>query len=91
VTDTTNGFWQGGRFLQGLTVKTGVAFSTTALELEVAKACAKARETGNALSELAALLQQHPALRRDTQNDENHPLNPLVSLFVQQTLSGPDQ
>ena len=90
-TATTEGFWQGGRFLQGLTVKTGVAFSTTALELEVATACAKARETGDALKELTNLLNKQPALRRDTPTGENHPLNPLVDLFVQQTLSGPAQ
>jgi hypothetical protein len=92
MSTTPTGFWHNGRFVQGLTLKTGGGkFSASHLDLEVAQACARARETGDALTELKTLLNKHPSFSRETTNDELHPLNPLIEVFAQQTFSGPDK
>jgi hypothetical protein len=90
----TKGFWQQGRFVQGATVRTAGTFSTSQLELEVAAAVARARETGQVLAELKALLTDHPQLRVDTPeqvwNSETkswdgatHLLTPLAHLYAE--------
>ncbi len=95
---TPKGFWKEGRFIKGATVKTSGTFSTSGLELEVAAAVARARESGKALDELAELLVRHPVLRDDipdqTWNQQTaswegpqHLLVPLVSLYAQQSLN----
>lgn len=81
-----NGYWRDGRWHQGLTLKTGGSFSASALDLEVATAVARARETGDALTELKRLLQDRPQLRQETPDDVDHPLNPLVGVFAAQRL-----
>ena len=86
-----SGYWRDGRWHQGLTLKTGGSFSASALDLEVAAAVARARETGDALTELKRLLQDRPQLRQETPDDVDHPLNPLVAVFVTQRLGGRDQ
>jgi len=86
-----NGYWRDGRWHQGLTLKTGGAFSASTLDLEVAAAVARAHDTGDALTELKRLLQDRPQLRQETPDDVPHPLNPLVAVFVTQRLGGRDQ
>ena len=92
---TAKGFWDSnGKFVQGATVRTAGTFSTSQLELEVAAAVARARETSQALAELKALLTQHPQLRVDTPdqtwNSETkswdgptHLLTPLAQLYAE--------
>ena len=80
------GYWRDGRWHQGLTLKTGGAFSASTLDLEVAAAVARAHDTGDALTELKRLLQDRPQLRQDTTDGVNHPLNSLVAVFVDQRL-----
>lgn len=99
----TTGFWDAnGRFVAGATVRTAGAWSTSALELEVAAACARAREAGKAqtaLSELKTLLSTHLVLRNDVAErvwddetrkwkGEEHLLTPLVAVYAEQLLTG---
>lgn len=67
------------------------------MELEVAAAVARARETGKALEELGNLLSQHPVLKVDTPaqawNQQTgswegtpHLLAPLATLYAEQLL-----
>ena len=88
------GYWKDGRFVVGQTVKTAGTNGVGTLELEVAAAVARARETGNALKELKALLTDHPQLRVDTPeqvwNSETkswdgatHLLTPLAHLYAE--------
>ncbi len=95
-----NGYWQNGKYVQGATVRAPGTFSVGQLGLEVAAAVARARESGDALSELAELLKQHPQLRVDvpeqTWNSETgnwdgefHLLTPLVKLYTEQLLKTP--
>ena len=42
--------------------------------------------TGDALAELKRLLHDRPQLRQETPEDVDHPLNPLVAVFVTQRL-----
>ena len=89
------GYWHNGHFIQGATVKTAGTFSVGELELKVAAAVARARETGQALSELRELLLQHPHLQADVPeqvwNSETkqwdgaeHLLTPLTKLYAEQ-------
>ena len=91
------GYWKDGRFVLGQTVKTAGTGGVGTLELEVAAACSRARETGKALEELGNLLTQHPVLKVDVQeqtwNQTNgcwegtqHLLAPLAALYAEQTL-----
>jgi len=93
-----SGFWQNGRFIHGATVRTAGTFSVGELELKVAAATDRARESGNALGELAGLLEQHSQLRldapdRDWNNEtrdwegDRHLLAPLAELYADQLLS----
>ena len=99
----TTGFWDSnGRFVAGATVRTAGAWSTSALELEVAAACARAREAGtahSALNELKTLLSTHLVLLNDVAervwNEETkawkgepHLLTPLVELYVESLFTG---
>ena len=98
----TTGFWDSnGRFVQGATVRTAGAWSTSALELEVAAACARVREADSkaALAELKTLLDTHLVLRNDVAervwNEETkawkgepHLLTPLVELYAEQLFTG---
>ena len=88
------GYWKDGRFVVGQTVKTAGTGGVGTLELEVAAAVARARETGNALKELKALLADYPQLRVDTPeqvwNSETkswdgatHLLTPLAHLYAE--------
>lgn len=96
---TARGYWKDGRFVAGQTVKTAGTGGVGKLELEVAAAVARARETGRALDELAGLLDRHPSLKIDvadqTWNPETgrwegpeHPLAPLAALYAWQTQQG---
>ena len=91
------GYWKDGRFVLGQTVKTAGTGGVGSLELDVAAAVARARETGTALKELADLLTQHPVLKVDVQeqtwNQTNgcwegtpHLLAPLAVLYAEQQL-----
>ena len=88
------GYWKDGRFVVGQTVKTAGTNGVGTLELEVAAAVARARETGQVLTELKALLTDHPQLRVDTPeqvwNSETkswdgatHLLTPLAHLYAE--------
>ena len=92
-----NGYWQNGTFVTGQTVRTAGTSGVGKLELEVAAAVARARETGKALEELRHLLNQHPALKAETPEQrwnkqtgswegEQHLLAPLAALFAEQLL-----
>ena len=91
------GYWKDGRFVLGQTVKTAGTGGVGSLELEVAAAVARARETGTALKELADLLTQHPVLKLDVQEQTwnqttgcwegtQHVLAPLAVLYAEQNL-----
>ena len=91
------GYWKDGRFVLGQTVKTAGTGGVGTLELEVAAAVARARETGKALEELGSLLTKHPVLKVDVQeqtwNQTNgcwegtqHLLAPLAALYAEQQL-----
>ena len=90
------GYWKDGQFVAGQTVRTAGTGGVGTLELEVAAAVARARESGTALEELGDLLNQHPVLRVDvpdqTWDQEKgcwegpvHLLAPLAGLYAQQT------
>jgi hypothetical protein len=90
------GYWKDGQFVAGQTVKTAGTGGVGTLELEVAAAVARARESRTALEELGNLLNQHPMLKVDvpdqTWNQERvcwegplHLLTPLAALYAQQT------
>ena len=91
------GYWKDGRFVLGQTVKTAGTGGVGTLELEVAAAVARARETGKALEELGNLLTKHPVLKVDVQeqtwNQTNgcwegtqHLLAPLAALYAERQL-----
>ena len=92
------GYWQNGLFIQGATVRTNSPFSVGELELRVAAALDRARNTSDALTELRALLQQYPQLRGDPLdqpwNSETgqldspqHLLTPLAQLYAEQLMN----
>lgn len=76
------GYWSEGRFVAGSTVRTAGVGGVSGLELEVAAAVARARESGGALTELKRLLEAHPALKREAAEEEEHLLAPLARLFA---------
>jgi len=91
------GYWQNGTFVRGQTVRTAGTGGVGTLELEVAAACSRARETGKALEELGNLLTKHPVLKVDVQEQTwnqttgcwegtQHVLAPLAVLFAEQNL-----
>jgi hypothetical protein len=93
-----NGYWQNGTFVTGQTVRTAGTSGVGKLELEVAAAVARARETGKALEELGNLLSQHPVLKVDTPEQRwnqqtgswegaGHLLSPLAALYAEQLLT----
>ena len=92
-----NGYWQNGTFVRGQTVRTAGTGGVGKLELEVAAAVARARDTGKALEELGNLLSQHPVLKVDTLEQkwnqqtgswegQQHLLAPLAALYAEQLL-----
>ncbi len=80
------GYWSGGRFVAGSTLRTAVVGGVSGLELEVAAAVVRARENGGALNQLKRLLAEHPALKRDVSEEEKHLLAPLARLYVEEQL-----
>lgn len=92
------GYWEGGRFVIGQTVKTAGSAGVGKLELEVAAAVARGRETGDALKEMRELLHQYPALKNDTPErswnqanacweGQSHLLTPLAELYADQQMN----
>jgi hypothetical protein len=81
------GYWSEGRFVAGSTVRTAGVGRVSGLELEVAAAVARARENGGALSELKRLLEEHPALKREVAEEEEHLLSPLAQLYAEEKMS----
>ncbi len=82
------GYWSEGRFVAGTTVRTAGVGGVSALELEVASAVARVREDGGALYELKRLLKEHPALRKEATEEEEHLLTPLAHLYAEERLTG---
>lgn len=80
------GYWSGGRFVAGTTLRTAGNGGVTALDLEIAAAVARAREKGEAFRELQRLLERYPLLRREPAEELEHPLTPLVSLYAKEQL-----
>lgn len=81
-----NGYWSEGRFVAGTTVKTAGMGGVSGLELEVAAAVARVRENGGALEELRRLMDEHPPLKRDVEEGEEHFLTPLAWLWAELAL-----
>jgi hypothetical protein len=81
-----SGYWSEGRFVAGSTLRTAGVGGVSGLELEVAAAVARAREKGGALEELRRLMDEHPALRRDVAEGEEHFLTPLAWLWAELAL-----
>ena len=91
------GYWKDGRFVVGQTVKTAGDDEVGALDLQVAAAVARARETGNPRIEIANLLKDHPILKNDVPEmtwDRNlkqwighkHPLTEMAILLAQEII-----
>ncbi len=80
------GYWSGGRFVAGSTLRTAGVGGVSGLELEVAAAVARARENGGALNQLKRLLAEHPALKRDVPQEEEHVLAPLAHQYAEEVL-----
>ena len=89
------GYWKNGVFVAGQTVKTAGTVGVGTLELEVAAAVARARESGTALQEMGELLTRHPVLKVDVQEQtwnpanacwegRSHLLTPLAVLYAEQ-------
>ena len=83
----STGYWSEGRFVAGSTLRTAGVGGVSGLELEVAAAVARARESGVALQELRRLLETYPALKREAPKEEDHLLTPLAWLYVEGLLS----
>jgi hypothetical protein len=82
-----SGYWQGGKWVPGVTVRTGGTQGTSGLALEVAAACARCQEgRSEPLVELKGLLAAHPVLRLDTREPAEHPLAPLARLYAEHLL-----
>ena len=80
----STGYWSEGRFVAGSTLRTAGVGGVSGLELEVAAAVARAREKGGALEELRRLLETYPALKREAERGEKHPLRGLAQLCGQE-------
>ncbi len=80
------GYWSGGLFVAGATLRTAGNGGVSALDLEIAAALARAREDCNALGEMKCLLSHYPQLRRESAEHEAHPLAPLARLSAEQQL-----
>lgn len=81
------GYWSDGRFVAGSTLRTAGVGGVGSLELEVAAAVDRARESGGALEELRRLLTTYPALKREAAEDEDHLLKPLMWLYADELLT----
>lgn len=81
-----SGYWSEGRFVAGTTVKTAGMGGVSGLELEVAAAVARARENGGALEELRRLMDEHPPLKRDVEEGEEHCLTPIAWAYAEEQL-----
>ena len=80
------GYWSEGRFVTGTTLRTAGNGGVSTLDLEIAAAVARARDDGNALGEMRRLLSNHPLLRRESAEHEEHPLALLARLSADQQL-----
>ena len=82
-----NGYWRGGQWVPGATVKTGGAQGTSGLALEVAAACARCNEgKSEPLTEMKRLLAAYPVLKLEAREPEEHLLAPLARLYAEWVL-----
>lgn len=75
-----------GKLVAGKVVGGGVAASRTELETAVSEAVARCghRKYGSAKKELERLFRTYPQLKRDSWPLGEHPVSPLIELFVQE-------
>jgi len=82
-----SGYWKGGQWVPGATVKTGGNQGTSGLTLEVAAACARCNEgRSEPLTEMKRLLAAYPVLKVDVRGEEEHLLAPLARLYAEWVL-----
>lgn len=82
------GYWSGGRFVAGTTLRTAGNGGVSALDLEIAAAVARVCEHGGALEELGRLLERYPLLRGEPAEEQEHPLTGLACLYAIEQLNG---
>lgn len=82
-----NGYWRGGQWVPGTTVRTKGAKGTSGLELEVAAACARCHEGKSEPDrEMRTLLSRYQVLKLEAREGEVHLLAPLARLYAEWVL-----
>ena len=78
-----------GKKVEGRLASVGRGVSSDEIATEVAEAvgrCQNKRYAGSALKELKQLFARYPQLKRDAWAVGEHPVSPLIDLYVKETL-----
>ena len=82
-------FDEGGKKVAGRLASVGRGVPCDEIAREVAEAvgrCQNKRYAGSALKELKQLFATYPQLKRDAWAGGEHPVSPLIDLYVKETL-----